>query len=268
VADHYGQGAFRLPDGTAGAVAGGGPPLVLLHGVGLDRHMWQAQVYFFARSHSVVSYDLLGHGESARILKDAALADFVLQLERLRAALGLNRTAIVGFSFGGLVAQAYALRHGSQVEKLVLMSTVYDRSETERAGIEDRLRKARREGPQAIYPAALERWFSPAFLAGQPDQAHELHRRMLDNDVNSFLKAYEIFAFGDRELAGKIDMIACPTLIMTGERDEGSTPAMAWRMGKSIPNSRVSIIPDGRHMMPMEMAQEVNREIARFLVGN
>jgi pimeloyl-ACP methyl ester carboxylesterase len=86
--------------------------------------------------------------------------------------------------------------------------------------------------------------------------------------VTSFLKAYEIFAFGDRELAGKIGMITCPTLILTGERDTGSTPAMAWKMGKSIPNSRVSVIPDGRHMMPMEMAQEVNREMARFLVAN
>jgi pimeloyl-ACP methyl ester carboxylesterase len=266
VADRQGPGHFRLPDGTACTVAGRGPPLILLHGVGLDRRMWQAQVYFFARSHSVITYDLLGHGESARISKDAALEDFVAQLERLRAALGLNRTTIVGFSFGGLVAQAYALRHGGEVEKLVLMSTVYDRSDRERASVEDRLQKARREGPHAIYPAALERWFSPAFLAGQPEQAQELHRRMLDNDVNSFLKAYEIFAFGDRELAGKIGMIACPTLIMTGERDKGSTPAMAWTMGKSIPNSRVSIIPDGRHMMPMEMAQEVNREMARFLV--
>ena len=57
-------GEFRLSDGTAGSIAGRGPALVLLHGVGLDRRMWQAQIYYFARSHSVVCYDLLGHGES------------------------------------------------------------------------------------------------------------------------------------------------------------------------------------------------------------
>lgn len=230
--------------------------------------MWQAQTYHFARSHSVVSYDLLGHGDSARISQDTTLEDFVLQLERLLTALGLERAAIVGFSFGGLIAQAHALRSSSTIGKLVLISTVHDRSQTERAGIEGRLQQARLEGPQAIYPAALERWFSPAFLAGQPEQAQELHHRMLDNDVESFLRAYEIFAFADRELTGKIGMISCPTLIMTGEKDAGSTPAMAWRMGKSIPNSRVSIIPDGRHMMPVEMAQEVNREMARFLMAS
>src|SRR5688500_308867 len=51
-------GAFKLPDGTAGEVTGQGPPLILLHGIGLDRSMWQAQVYYFSHSYSVVRYDL------------------------------------------------------------------------------------------------------------------------------------------------------------------------------------------------------------------
>jgi pimeloyl-ACP methyl ester carboxylesterase len=90
---------------------------------------------------------------------------------------------------------------------------------------------------------------------------------MLGNDDASFLKAYEIFATGDRELEGKLGRIDCPTLIMAGENDRGSTPAMAWRMAKEIPLSRVSIIAGGRHMMTMETAQEVNREIARFMMA-
>jgi (E)-2-((N-methylformamido)methylene)succinate hydrolase len=261
-----GPGNFKLADGTAGIVAGRGPPLIFLHGVGLDRRMWQAQVYFFARTHSVICYDLLGHGDSAKIIGPVNLDEFVMQLERLFATLGLGKASLIGFSFGGLIAQDFAARHSAKIEKLILISTVYDRSEAERAGVEARLVKAQRQGPASIYPAALERWFSPAFVAGQPEQMQELHHRMLDNDEMSFLKAYEIFAFGDQEIAGRIGGINCPTLIMTGEHDRGSTPAMAWRMAKKIPNARVCIIAEGRHMMPMEMAQEVNRGLASFIL--
>lgn len=258
-------GAFKLPDGTAGEVTGRGPPLILLHGIGLDRSMWQAQVYYFARSYSVIRYDLLGHGESANIEGRVELDDFAHQLEQLCSALKLDRATLVGFSFGGMIAEAFSLKHSHELAKLVLISTVHERSATERAGVENRLETARREGPHAIYPAALERWFSPPFLAGQPEFVQQLHHRMLANDVGSFLRAYEIFASGDRELKGRLGLITCPTLIMTGERDTGSTPAMAWKMAKEIPGARVAIIADGRHMMPIEMADEVNRELGRFL---
>jgi pimeloyl-ACP methyl ester carboxylesterase len=258
-------GAFKSSNGTAGNITGRGPPLILLHGVGLDRSMWQAQVYCFARSHSVIAYDLLGHGESAKIEGRVELEDFARQLEQLCSSLKLDGAKLVGFSFGGLIAQAFAAKHGARLAKLVLISTVYDRSPAERAGVETRLETARREGPDSIYPAALERWFSPAFLAGQPEFVQKLHHRMMDNDVGSFLRAYEIFASGDQELVGRLGMIACPTLVMTGERDTGSTPSMAWKMAKEIPGARVSIIAGGRHMMPIEMADDVNREISGFL---
>jgi pimeloyl-ACP methyl ester carboxylesterase len=263
--DRLPPGRFRLPDGTTGAIAGRGPPLVLIHGVGLDHRMWQAQVYFFARNRSVVCYDLLGHGESPRISAGTGLAVFVNQLDRLSAALGLERATILGFSFGGLIAQGFALQRSANIDKLVLMSTVYDRTEAERRGVQARLAKARGEGASAIHRAAIERWFSPAFLAGQPEQAQALLHQLEENDEESFLTAYELFASADREFVGKLERIGCPTLILAGENDPGSTPAMAWQMAKEISNSRVSIIGGGRHMMPLEMAQEVNREIARFL---
>ncbi|MGH6875092.1 MAG: alpha/beta fold hydrolase, partial [Aestuariivirgaceae bacterium] len=68
--------------------------------------MWQAQVYCFARSHSVISYDLLGHGASAKIEGGAELEDFARQLEGVWSFLKLDGAMLVGFSFGGLIAQA------------------------------------------------------------------------------------------------------------------------------------------------------------------
>lgn len=261
------RGELRLPDGTSAFVAGAGPALVFLHGVGADRRMWAAQVHAFARSHMVATYDLAGHGRSPPIVGEAALEDWVVQLERVTRALRIERFSLVGFSFGGLIAQAFALKHPERLEWLVLMSTVYDRSAEERAGVEARLKLAREETPLAIIPAALERWFSPAFAAGQPEIVQEYSQLLQNNEPNSLLAAYACFASADRELAGRLGAISCPTLVMTGELDRGSTPEMARKMAAAIPNASLSILPHGRHMMPVEMADEVNAVLRGFLGG-
>jgi pimeloyl-ACP methyl ester carboxylesterase len=239
--------------------------VILLHGVGLDRTMWQAQAHLLASVRRVVTYDLLGHGESPRAGAATTLDDYVAQLARLLDFLRAQRAAVLGFSFGGLIAQAFALAQPARVEKLVLMSTVHERSPTQRQGVEGRLDKARSAGPQAIIEAAVGRWFSPPFIAGQPEVIGEIERRLRGNDPESFLAAYALFAKSDQGLADRIAGIAAPTLVVTGELDTGSTPDMARRMADAIPGAELEIIPEARHMMPVELPGEVGRSLRRFL---
>ena len=154
----------RLTDGTYCEMVGEGPPLILLHGVGLNRTTWRAQVAGLSGRFTVVAYDHLGHGRSRHITAETKLDDFVDQLVRVMDLLEISRAHVVGFSFGGLVAQSFALKHPERLDKLVLMSTVYNRTREELAGVSGRLAKARAEGPRSIISAAIERWFSPAFI--------------------------------------------------------------------------------------------------------
>ncbi len=85
------------------------------------------------------------------------------------------------------------------------------------------------------------------------------------NDATSFLSAYECFAMADRELVGALAGFKRPTLVMTGELDTGSTPDMARKLAGMIPGAACSIIAGGRHMMPVEMPDEVNSVLRRFL---
>lgn len=255
----------RLSDGTYCEVKGEGPPLILLHGVGLNRTTWRAQVAVLSRRYTVVTYDHLGHGRSPHVQPETRLDDFVDQLVRVMDQLQMVRAHIVGFSFGGLVAQSFALKHPDRLEKLVLMSTVYNRTDEELAGVAGRLAKAREEGPRSIIPAAINRWFSPAFVAGQPEVIGEIERGLRSNDPTSFLTAYSIFCNAEAELAGKLTAVSAPTLAMTGELDTGSTAAMVERMVADIENARGKIIEGGRHMMPMEMADEVSAALLAFL---
>ena len=256
-----------LSDGTCAQISGAGPALVLLHGVGLNQSIWEAQVKAFAPTHQIITFDLLGHGRSAVIARNATLDDWVLQLETLAQELRLERFSLLGFSFGGMIAQAYAAKHADSIEKLVLMSTVYARNEQERAGVLARLDVAQREGPQAIIGAALSRWFSPEFAAEFPEVMQNYERMLRNNDAVSFLAAYKCFAGDDKQLVGRLSEFNHPTLVMTGALDGGSTPDMARRLAATIASASLSIVPLARHMMPVEMPDEVNSVLRGFLNG-
>ena len=258
---------IMLRDGTCARLSGAGPALILLHGVGLNQSIWAEQVKAFGHSHQVVTYDLLGHGRSAAVPENATLGNWVHQLENLVEELKLERFSLMGFSFGGMIAQAYAVRHSDRIERLVLMSTVYARNEKERASVLARLEMAQREGPQAIIAAALSRWFSAEFAAEFPVVIEGYERMLRNNAVGSFLAAYKCFATGDRQLVDMVSGISCPTLVMTGELDGGSTPEMAGKLAATIPSARCFLILKGRHMMPVERPDEVNSVLRRFFNG-
>jgi pimeloyl-ACP methyl ester carboxylesterase len=257
-----------LADGTRYSEAGAGAPVILLHGVGLDHSLWQAQCTALRRRHRVIAYDLLGHGASPPITEDASLGDFVDQLARLVAALvpdGQSFT-LVGFSFGGLIAEAFTLKAPERIAGLAIIASVFDRSEEERAGVAGRLRMASHDGPQLLIDAALERWYSPEFRVRQPAVVAAVAAMLRRNDPASFLAAYRIIAEADRDLAGRLGAIAVPTLIIAGEHDRGSTPAMARRLAALIPGAEQAIIPGARHMLPQEHAGELDELLLRFLV--
>ena len=251
--------------GTALEISGSGPPVVLLHGVGLNQSIWAGQVTALASDFQVITYDLLGHGRSAAARANAPLEDWVDQLDGVAHDLALEKFALVGFSFGGLIAQAYAAQSSRMIDRLVLMSTVYDRSEAERASVLSRLDIVKREGSQATIPTALSRWFSPEFSMAHPEIMNRYEALLRGNDAASFLSAYECFAMADRELVGALAAFDRPTLVLTGELDTGSTPAMARKLAGMIPGAECSIIAGGRHMMAVEMPEAVNSVLRRFL---
>ena len=88
---------------TSYGIDGTGPPLVLVHGMGLNRSMWDWQMPFLTPHFEVIRYDLLGHGSSDKPVKEYDMGDFVDQLARLTDGLGRERFALAGFSLGGLI---------------------------------------------------------------------------------------------------------------------------------------------------------------------
>ena len=239
------------------------PSIVLIHGVGLDQTMWN-QVLPGLGDRRVVTYDLLGHGSGAPLPPGSDLSTLV---DQLRSVCDAERSPIdlVGFSLGALIAQGFALFNPELVRRLVLVSGVFNRSAAERSAILQRVADVRDGGYLNNVAVAIDRWFAPEFAAAHPDVLAAVTERMMSNDVISYANAYEIFATADEELAAQVQRITCPTLVVTGEFDPRSTPAMSHALAATVANGRAVVLSGARHLTPLEVPDELARLITTFV---
>lgn len=246
-------------------VEGNGRYVVLIHGVGLDHEMWSAQAKALGTDFTVLRYDLIGHGDTPPWPGELNLDDFVAQLAALFDEEGIHRAHVVAFSLGALIAQAFALAHPDRLQRLVLVSGVYERDDTARHGVLQRLEQAERDGPASIADAALERWLTDVYRNAHADEVEKIELRLRTNTPDGFLPAYRLFARADDRLAGRLNEIDVPALVITGGDDTGSTPDMALRISEAMQNAECRIIPGVRHMLPLEAAEELNVMLKEFL---
>ncbi len=255
----------KVQAGTFFDVMGEGPAVVLLHGVGLDMAMWAPVAERLAQRFTVIRFDMLGHGGSAKPAGNVGLSDYVKQLADMADYFQLERFALVGFSMGALIARAYAVSSSDRLSKLCLMSGVYDRTEEQRAAVAGRLATAREDGPGEIIEAALGRWFTDDFRTRAPDVLKAVRDRLEQNDRNGFLAAYAVFAEADRAASDRLNQIACPTLVSTGALDSGSTGAMASALAAEIPGAQTEIWDGLAHLAPLEAPDSVAASLENFL---
>jgi 3-oxoadipate enol-lactonase len=255
----------RTVRGTAFEASGDGPPVLLIHGLGACREMWQWQVPALEPHFRVVRYDLLGHGESRPPATPCKMDEFVDQIAALLDELGIEKAAIVGFSLGGMIARAFAIAHPARVTALAIINSAHDRTAAERTAVRDRVRQTERGGPAATVDAAIERWFTPQFAKRAPEVIEQVRRWVMANDREIYPSIYWLLAEGDAPLVEAISAIRCPTLIMAAEDDRGNSPDMARRMAAKIPYARIAILSGLRHMALAEDPAAVNAELVAFL---
>jgi len=255
----------KTPAGTCYQVQGSGQAVVLIHGVGLDQEMWGGQTVGLSPSYQIITYDMLGHGDSVNPAANACLKDYANQLKELLDHLQLEQVTVIGFSMGGLVARAFALHHPQYLNGLVILNSVFNRSDEQRSGIQARIKEVAVKGPSANVDAALKRWFSEEYTASSSAQIQAVRETVTGNDHQGYLKTYELFANEDNYMADQLQDIQVTTMVMTGELDPGSTPQMAQDMAKAMPNAHAEVLADQRHMMPMESPKMVNEKLLQFL---
>ncbi|GAB5467021.1 MAG: alpha/beta hydrolase [Rhodospirillales bacterium] len=242
---------------------GSGPPRLFIHGVGSSLGAWDGVIAALPPEGRYLRFDLRGHGASARTAGPYALQDFVDDAVALLDHLGIDKTLLVGFSLGGLIAQAIALAHPERLTGLCLVSTVAGRSAEETARVVERARTLAREGAEAHLSQAVERWFSDAFRAAHPEVLEARRQQSLANDPACYAAAYRVLA--ENDLGAELAAVTLPTLVMTGEQDSGSSPRMARVIHAAIAGSQLRILPGLKHAVLLEAPGLVAGHIETFL---
>jgi pimeloyl-ACP methyl ester carboxylesterase len=209
--------------------------------------------------------------------------DYVSDLEELRDHLGLERMLLMGFSHGGMVAQAYAAKHPGRVSRLVLASTLARSGPEQDAAMKAGMDK--RSG-QPWYPdaaAALEEEQDGKFRTDQelaqlvfrempfyfahygPVEAGYVDTIRSDKLNADTLRLFNEEIFSTFDLGGSLANITAPTLVINGDEDFICGPQCGAEMSAAIRGSRHVIVGDAGHMVYVEQPQTFHGEVADFL---
>lgn len=232
--------------------------------------------------HTLVILSPRGTGASDRPadVGDYHLDDYVSDLEELREHLGLEQMLLLGYSHGGIVAQAYASAHPGRVSRLVLAVT------SARFGPEqEAATKAGREKRSG------EVWYADAIAASEEELDSATDDQVRDNAmrgmpfyfarygpaedayVDTFRSdpinsdAQRVFGseLPNLDLRSRLSNITAPALVITGEEDFICGPVCAHEISAAIRGAREVIVADAGHMVVFEQRQAFHDEIAGFL---
>ena len=228
--------AETAADGTAYALHGpeSGAPVVLIHGLGLNRQCWQWTLPSLTDRYRVLTYDLYGHGDSPPPPETPSLALFSRQLQGLLDHCELARAAIVGFSLGGMIARRIAQDLPDRVSALAILHSPHRRTSEAQAAIVARVEQARTSGPASTVEAALKRWFTDAYRDANPQTMDLVRGWVTANDIAVYHRVYRVLADGVAEIVAPQPPLSCSALVMTGDEDYGNGPEMTRAIAAEI----------------------------------
>lgn len=249
------EGAKLVPDGPRMRER---PTLLLLHGgPGGDHSTFRPLFGQLADIAQVIYLDHRGNGRSDHGEPETwNLAQWGDDIRAFCDALSIEKPIVLGYSFGGMVAQAYATRHPAHPAKLVLYSTSPKRDYEEIYGVFERL-----GGPQAR-AAAEARWKTPSLEtnAAYIEICYPLYNRRATRDADSFARverhdAVAIHYAASDHGATRLDFrealsrIQCPTLVIGGEDDPITPISRSELIAACLPQhlARLVRVPNAGH---------------------
>jgi pimeloyl-ACP methyl ester carboxylesterase len=258
---------FRAADGTAYWLDGpeDGPPLVLIHGLGLSSSLWQAHLPSLCARYRVLNYDLYGHGQSRPAERPLNLSVFADQIAGLLDETVMGPAHLLGFSIGGMINRRVAMDYPDLVRSLVILNSPHDRGAQMQQEVESRARQALDQGAEATLKAALKRWFTPEFLASNAQTPRQVASWRMQADRASYGQSAWVLAHGVRELIRSAPPLKHASLVMTCAEDVGSTPQMSWDIAAEIPGAECQIIPQLKHLGLLEVPEAFTLPVLDFL---
>jgi proline iminopeptidase len=267
---------------------GHGRPIILIHGgPDFDHTYLLPDMDRLSDSYRLIYYDQRGRGKSGKAVHpdDVSMSTEIDDLESLRKYLQLDTVAVLGHSWGGVLAMAYAIRHSDQVSHMILMNTAAA------SGEDYLLLRQEIRSRKAAYEAELNVLVSSAaYQEGDPDAVAAYYRiqysttikkpahvdQLMENMRLGFTKenilkgrAIEARLYDETWLSGGFDLfprlerLTIPTLIIHGDYDFVPT-ACATHIAQAIHGAHCAVLKECGHFAYIESPDEVRKEISDF----
>jgi 3-oxoadipate enol-lactonase len=242
--------------------AGNGPPVVLVHGLGLSADMWRYQVPALAERYRIITVDTRGHGRTSKPPGPYDMSMYVEDLRQLLDALGIDKAVLIGLSMGGGIVQCFALAHLERLIALGLISTGSDHTDAVRAEFFRNADTVEREGMSPLLESLTPKWFAPASLEQRVADVQRTLQTELANDPKAWAAAARLN--GARNWTEQLSRITCPVLYIGGALDR-SAPRRAETYPRYLPDVEVHLLPGVGHLLPLEIPDETNKLLLVFL---
>ena len=239
--------------------AGGKLPIIFLHGVGSDKSVWAPQLDHFAAERRAIAFDYPGYGDSDPAPEGTSRDDYAAALLSAMRALGVPRAHICGLSLGGVVAIAMHHAAPDACASLLIADSfashpdgqaIYDRSV---AGSSDM-----RVLAEARVDVLLAQPADPAVRA-------EVIETMARIDPAAYRIGAEAVWLADQR--DRADAIRCPVLMLCGNEDRVTPPALSSALARMIPGARCETIERAGHLSNLERPEAFNTSVGAFIRG-
>jgi 3-oxoadipate enol-lactonase len=236
-------------------------PVVLIHSLAMDHTFWNAVAPAVSQVTGVLTYDCRGHGQSDKPEGAYRVEQFADDLADLLDHLGWRSAIVAGASMGGCIALAFAAVYPMRAAALGLFDTTAWYNAPDKW--EERAVMAEAKGLEAMLEFQTTRWFTDAFRASRKDVLEAAVAVFLANPARCYAQACRML--GACNLAGALARLTVPVRIVVGEEDYATPLAMAEALQRGIAGSTLTVIPNARHLTPLECPQRIVAELQKLL---
>jgi 3-oxoadipate enol-lactonase len=240
------------------------PVLVLNNGILMNAAAsWKPQTAAFAASFRVLQYDCRGQGQSDHTPTPYSMALHAADLDALLTALDVGDAHILGISYGGEVAQAFALTYPARTRSLVLAATVSEVRPALRLVV-DGWRRAALPGDSDLFFSVTVPWsFSSTFIARYPALVANARERYAALDLPAIARLSDAF-FGV-DFTARLETLTVPSCVIVGDADCLKGPEYAQTIHEHLRGSELHVLPGVGHAATWEAPEAFNRLVLQFL---
>lgn len=247
--------------------AGRGPALVLLHGIGSSSASWRSQLRALSDRFHVIAWDAPGYGGSDPLPPEAPTPhDYAAALLELANALGLLRFALLGHSWGALIAASFARHHAARLTALILANAspgyAAAAADIRRARVEGRIADMQELGPERLAEKRAAGLLSAAASAGAVEAVRAVMRQLRPEGY-----AQAARMLGLANILEDARFITTPTLVIGASNDTVTPEAGNRRIAEAISGGRYAGLVGPGHASYVEGPAAFDAQVTGFIGG-